>query len=146
MMVLAALFNRVLSKTFSFVIALNAKMIHVWIHELIFCKYIGGLLLASCYRIAAGLLPIATLHKHFNLVPSPPSFHQESQYELEQLTKELRQVNLQQFIQQTGTKVTVLPVEPGDEDSSNTTGDKGICFTDNISKAPYQNQIVCGSE
>lgn len=81
-----------------------------------------------------------------SLVPSPPSFHQESHYELEQLTKELRQVNLQQFIQQTGTKVTVLPVEPGDEDSSNTREDKGICFTDNISKAPYQNQIVCGSE
>ncbi|XP_033987111.1 ras association domain-containing protein 8b isoform X2 [Trematomus bernacchii] len=32
--------------------------------------------------------------------------------ELEQLTKELRQVNLQQFIQQTGTKVTVLPAQP----------------------------------
>lgn len=35
---------------------------------------------------------------------------------MEQLTKELRQVNLQQFIQQTGTKVTVLPVEPGEEE------------------------------
>lgn len=34
------------------------------------------------------------------------------QHELEQLTKELRQVNLQQFIKQTGTKVTVLPAEP----------------------------------
>ncbi|KAM4747270.1 ras association domain-containing protein 8 [Rhinophrynus dorsalis] len=34
--------------------------------------------------------------------------------ELEQLTKELRQVNLQQFIQQTGTKVTVLPAEPSE--------------------------------
>uniref|UniRef100_A0A8C8IDS7 Ras-associating domain-containing protein n=1 Tax=Oncorhynchus tshawytscha TaxID=74940 RepID=A0A8C8IDS7_ONCTS len=37
---------------------------------------------------------------------------QDMQHELEQLTKELRQVNLQQFIQQTGTKVTVLPAEP----------------------------------
>ncbi|XP_018606876.1 ras association domain-containing protein 8-like isoform X2 [Scleropages formosus] len=36
---------------------------------------------------------------------------QEKEEELEQLTKELRQVNLQQFIQQTGTKVTVLPTE-----------------------------------
>lgn len=45
-------------------------------------------------------------------------FPQESQYELEQLTKELRQVNLQQFIQQTGTKVTVLPVEPSDVEAS----------------------------
>lgn len=36
----------------------------------------------------------------------------EREQELEQLTKELRQVNLQQFIQQTGTKVTVLPAEP----------------------------------
>uniref|UniRef100_A0A8C5MGQ6 Ras association domain family member 8 n=1 Tax=Leptobrachium leishanense TaxID=445787 RepID=A0A8C5MGQ6_9ANUR len=38
----------------------------------------------------------------------------EREQELEQLTKELRQVNLQQFIQQTGTKVTVLPAEPSD--------------------------------
>ncbi|KAM5170327.1 ras association domain-containing protein 8 [Mantella aurantiaca] len=38
----------------------------------------------------------------------------EREQELEQLTKELRQVNLQQFIQQTGTKVTVLPAEPSE--------------------------------
>ncbi|KAG8438560.1 hypothetical protein GDO86_004939 [Hymenochirus boettgeri] len=38
----------------------------------------------------------------------------EREQELEQLTKELRQVNLQQFIRQTGTKVTVLPAEPSD--------------------------------
>ncbi|CAH2278473.1 ras association domain-containing 8 [Pelobates cultripes] len=38
----------------------------------------------------------------------------EREQDLEQLTKELRQVNLQQFIQQTGTKVTVLPAEPSD--------------------------------
>ncbi|XP_073423546.1 ras association domain-containing protein 8 [Dendrobates tinctorius] len=38
----------------------------------------------------------------------------ERELELEQLTKELRQVNLQQFIQQTGTKVTVLPAEPSE--------------------------------
>ncbi|KAK1789456.1 hypothetical protein P4O66_015375, partial [Electrophorus voltai] len=43
---------------------------------------------------------------------------QEKEQELEQLTKELRQVNLQQFIQQTGTKVTVLPAEPAEEESS----------------------------
>ncbi|RXN00417.1 Ras association domain-containing protein 8 [Acipenser ruthenus] len=44
---------------------------------------------------------------------SPP---QEKEQELEQLTKELRQVNLQQFIQQTGTKVTVLPAESTEEE------------------------------
>ncbi|XP_062860192.1 ras association domain-containing protein 8b isoform X2 [Trichomycterus rosablanca] len=36
---------------------------------------------------------------------------QKKEQELDQLTKELRHVNLQQFIQQTGTKVTVLPAE-----------------------------------
>ncbi|XP_076732124.1 ras association domain-containing protein 8b isoform X2 [Maylandia zebra] len=45
---------------------------------------------------------------------------QEKEQELEQLTKELRQVNLQQFIQQTGTKVTVLPAEPSEDISSET--------------------------
>ncbi|KAM7378205.1 hypothetical protein PAMA_013212 [Pampus argenteus] len=43
---------------------------------------------------------------------------QEKEQELEQLTKELRQVNLQQFIQQTGTKVTVLPALPTGENSN----------------------------
>ncbi|XP_034719178.1 ras association domain-containing protein 8b isoform X2 [Etheostoma cragini] len=42
---------------------------------------------------------------------------QEKEQELEQLTKELRQVNLQQFIQQTGTKVTVLPAQPTGENN-----------------------------
>ncbi|XP_073327401.1 ras association domain-containing protein 8 isoform X1 [Pagrus major] len=42
---------------------------------------------------------------------------QDMQHELEQLTKELRQVNLQQFIKQTGTKVTVLPAEPSEDES-----------------------------
>lgn len=42
----------------------------------------------------------------------------DMQHELEQLTKELRQVNLQQFIKQTGTKVTVLPAEPTDDESA----------------------------
>ncbi|XP_055789823.1 ras association domain-containing protein 8-like [Salvelinus fontinalis] len=45
---------------------------------------------------------------------------QNMQHELEQLTKELRQVNLQQFIQQTGTKVTVLPAEPSEEEEGTT--------------------------
>ncbi|KAM3869698.1 ras association domain-containing protein 8 [Diretmus argenteus] len=45
---------------------------------------------------------------------------QDMQHDLEQLTKELRQVNLQQFIQQTGTKVTVLPAEPTEEESAHT--------------------------
>ncbi|XP_059367288.1 ras association domain-containing protein 8-like isoform X1 [Carassius carassius] len=43
---------------------------------------------------------------------------QEREQELEQLTKQLRQVNLQQFIQQTGTKVTVLPADPGEEEAN----------------------------
>lgn len=43
---------------------------------------------------------------------------QDKEQELQQLTKELRQVNLQQFIQQTGTKVTVLPAEPTETDAS----------------------------
>ncbi|XP_026167283.1 ras association domain-containing protein 8 [Mastacembelus armatus] len=43
---------------------------------------------------------------------------QDMQQELEQLTKELRQVNLQQFIKQTGTKVTVLPAEPSEDESN----------------------------
>lgn len=43
---------------------------------------------------------------------------QEKEQELEQLTKELRQVNLQQFIQQTGTKVTVLPAQPAGENNN----------------------------
>ncbi|CAB1323002.1 unnamed protein product [Coregonus sp. 'balchen'] len=45
---------------------------------------------------------------------------QDMQHELEQLTKELRQVNLQQFIQQTGTKVTVLPAEPSEDEEGTT--------------------------
>uniref|UniRef100_A0A671UEM7 Ras association domain family member 8b n=1 Tax=Sparus aurata TaxID=8175 RepID=A0A671UEM7_SPAAU len=45
---------------------------------------------------------------------------QEKEQELEQLTKELRQVNLQQFIQQTGTKVTVLPAQPTGEHCNGT--------------------------
>ncbi|XP_063760461.1 ras association domain-containing protein 8 isoform X2 [Eleginops maclovinus] len=45
----------------------------------------------------------------------------DMQQELEQLTKELRQVNLQQFIKQTGTKVTVLPAEPSEEESPHST-------------------------
>ncbi|XP_051912155.1 ras association domain-containing protein 8b isoform X2 [Hippocampus zosterae] len=49
---------------------------------------------------------------------------QEKEQELEQLTKELRQVNLQQFIQQTGTKVTVLPAQqpPMDDDDEDPCG------------------------
>ncbi|XP_062374165.1 ras association domain-containing protein 8b [Sardina pilchardus] len=50
---------------------------------------------------------------------------QEKEQELEQLTKELRQVNLQQFIQQTGTKVTVLPAEPTDEEPGTDGADPG---------------------
>ncbi|XP_068163472.1 ras association domain-containing protein 8b [Antennarius striatus] len=44
---------------------------------------------------------------------------QDKEQELELLTKELRQVNLQQFIQQTGTKVTVLPAQPAGVNNNN---------------------------
>nr|XP_046184074.1 ras association domain-containing protein 8-like [Oncorhynchus gorbuscha]XP_046184076.1 ras association domain-containing protein 8-like [Oncorhynchus gorbuscha] len=43
---------------------------------------------------------------------------QEKEQELEQLTRELRQVNLQQFIHQTGTKVSVLPAQPNDQENN----------------------------
>ena len=52
----------------------------------------------------------------------------DMQHDLEQLTKELRQVNLQQFIQQTGTKVTVLPAEPTEDDSSHASQTIGTIF------------------
>ncbi|XP_047453261.1 ras association domain-containing protein 8 isoform X2 [Mugil cephalus] len=48
---------------------------------------------------------------------------QDMHHELEQLTKELRQVNLQQFIKQTGTKVTVLPAEPTEDEATYSTHD-----------------------
>ncbi|XP_026220372.1 ras association domain-containing protein 8 isoform X2 [Anabas testudineus] len=48
---------------------------------------------------------------------------QDMQHEMEQLTKELRQVNLQQFIKQTGTKVTVLPAEPTEDESNHNSHD-----------------------
>lgn len=52
---------------------------------------------------------------------------QEKEQELEQLTKELRQVNLQQFIQQTGTKVTVLPADPNEEEANTGTNTEIFC-------------------
>ncbi|TRY81713.1 hypothetical protein DNTS_026020 [Danionella cerebrum] len=68
---------------------------------------------------------------------------QENQYELEQLTKELRQVNLQQFIQQTGTKVTVLPVEPSDEESSNMTEKKDFAaLTGSLKRTSFSHPVV----
>ncbi|EMP32784.1 Ras association domain-containing protein 8 [Chelonia mydas] len=51
---------------------------------------------------------------------------QDREQELEQLTKELRQVNLQQFIQQTGTKVTVLPADPIEVEASLTQLERDI--------------------
>lgn len=58
---------------------------------------------------------------HASLVLHSKDMH----HELELLTKELRQVNLQQFIKQTGTKVTVLPAEPSEEEGSNSSQSKG---------------------
>ncbi|KAG8012540.1 Ras association domain-containing protein 8 [Nibea albiflora] len=60
---------------------------------------------------------------------------QDMQHELEQLTKELRQVNLQQFIRQTGTKVTVLPAEPAeDENTHNSHGIELVPLTGSLKR------------
>ncbi|KAK1788908.1 hypothetical protein P4O66_015818 [Electrophorus voltai] len=67
---------------------------------------------------------------------------QESQYELEQLTKELRQVNLQQFIQQTGTKVTVLPVEPSEGEASPTPHNTDVAALTGSLKRPVPSNTV----
>ncbi|XP_015679909.1 ras association domain-containing protein 8 [Protobothrops mucrosquamatus] len=61
---------------------------------------------------------------------------QEREQELEQLTKELRQVNLQQFIQQTGTKVTVLPAEPIELEASHPELEKEPVFQTSSLKRP----------
>lgn len=64
------------------------------------------------------------------------------QLELEQLTKELRQVNLQQFIKQTGTKVTVLPAEPAEEDSTrNSQGMGNLILSGDVDTLTY----ICAS-
>ncbi|XP_041853536.1 ras association domain-containing protein 8 [Melanotaenia boesemani] len=59
---------------------------------------------------------------------------QDMQHELEQLTKELRQVNLQQFIKQTGTKVTVLPAEPTEDDTTNSRGIELVPLTGSLKR------------
>nr|XP_061813173.1 ras association domain-containing protein 8-like isoform X3 [Nerophis lumbriciformis] len=66
---------------------------------------------------------------------------QDMQHELEQVTKELRQVNLQQFIKQTGTKVTVLPAEPAEDES--TSGNQLIPLTGSL-KRPVSLQPLSG--
>ncbi|XP_078530238.1 ras association domain-containing protein 8 [Lissotriton helveticus] len=60
----------------------------------------------------------------------------EKEQELEQLTKELRQVNLQQFIQQTGTKVTVLPAEPSEGEALLGETEKETTFQSGSLKRP----------
>uniref|UniRef100_A0A3P9PZ50 Ras association domain family member 8 n=1 Tax=Poecilia reticulata TaxID=8081 RepID=A0A3P9PZ50_POERE len=67
---------------------------------------------------------------------------QDMQQELEQLTKELRQVNLQQFIQQTGTKVTVLPAEPTEEDCANSSSGSDLAALTGSLKRPVSTQPV----
>lgn len=52
---------------------------------------------------------------------------------MEQLTKELRQVNLQQFIQQTGTKVTVLPADPTEEEGNTGTHTNTLTYFEKYS-------------
>ncbi|XP_066490116.1 ras association domain-containing protein 8 [Tiliqua scincoides] len=61
---------------------------------------------------------------------------QDREQELEQLTKELRQVNLQQFIQQTGTKVTVLPAEPTEMEASHPELERETTFQTGSLKRP----------
>ncbi|CAM2097625.1 ras association domain-containing protein 8 [Lepidochelys kempii] len=61
---------------------------------------------------------------------------QDREQELEQLTKELRQVNLQQFIQQTGTKVTVLPADPVEVEASLTQLERETTFQSGSLKRP----------
>nr|XP_004664491.1 ras association domain-containing protein 8 isoform X1 [Jaculus jaculus] len=61
---------------------------------------------------------------------------QDREQELEQLTRELRQVNLQQFIQQTGTKVTVLPAEPTELEASQAGADREAPFQAGSLKRP----------
>ncbi|XP_027681249.1 ras association domain-containing protein 8 [Chelonia mydas] len=61
---------------------------------------------------------------------------QDREQELEQLTKELRQVNLQQFIQQTGTKVTVLPADPIEVEASLTQLERETTFQSGSLKRP----------
>lgn len=65
----------------------------------------------------------------------------EKEQELEQLTKELRQVNLQQFIQQTGTKVTVLPAQPAGE--NNGMSHTHTCTTHTDARTYTQNSSIC---
>ncbi|KAL8219094.1 UNVERIFIED_CONTAM: Ras association domain-containing protein 8 [Gekko kuhli] len=60
----------------------------------------------------------------------------DREQELEQLTKELRQVNLQQFIQQTGTKVTVLPAEPSELEASQMELEREVSFQSGSLKRP----------
>ncbi|KAJ6666388.1 hypothetical protein lerEdw1_000661 [Lerista edwardsae] len=61
---------------------------------------------------------------------------QDREQELELLTKELRQVNLQQFIQQTGTKVTVLPAEPTELEASHPDLEREATFQTGSLKRP----------
>ncbi|KAG5267342.1 hypothetical protein AALO_G00220650 [Alosa alosa] len=72
----------------------------------------------------AGRVPERGLYRQ-SLPPLAAAGRREKEQELEQLTKELRQVNLQQFIQQTGTKVTVLPAEPTEEEPGTDGADPG---------------------
>ncbi|XP_067358537.1 ras association domain-containing protein 8 isoform X2 [Channa argus] len=67
---------------------------------------------------------------------------QDMQHELEQLTKELRQVNLQQFIKQTGTKVTVLPAEPNDDESNHSNHSKDLVPLSGSLKRPVSSHPV----
>ncbi|XP_075870901.1 ras association domain-containing protein 8 isoform X2 [Nelusetta ayraudi] len=69
---------------------------------------------------------------------------QDMQHELELLTKELRQVNLQQFIKQTGTKVTVLPAEPAEDEGTHTSRSIDLAALTGSLKRPTSSQPASG--
>lgn len=69
---------------------------------------------------------------------------QDMQHELELLTKELRQVNLQQFIKQTGTKVTVLPAEPAEDEGTHTSRSIDLASLTGSLKRPTLSQPASG--
>ncbi|KAM6936765.1 ras association domain-containing protein 8 [Xenentodon cancila] len=69
---------------------------------------------------------------------------EDMQHELEQLTKELRQVNLQQFIKQTGTKVTVLPAEPSEDDGTSNSHAADLVPMTGSLKRPVSSHLMSG--
>ncbi|EPQ11219.1 Ras association domain-containing protein 8 [Myotis brandtii] len=98
-------------------------------------------LLSSCYATNLSNGPhgnFSSLQKTgtLTLMDQRAIHFADKEQELEQLTKELRQVNLQQFIQQTGTKVTVLPAEPIEVEASHIDIEREAAFQSGSLKRP----------